>query len=140
MPSEEKLATFHDSYERLQKDDAFFDLWYEKLINHSEEIAAIFNGVDLSRVKKTVKQSLIYNLMAAGDFEIGRRKLKSLARSHEELGVEHHHLDVWCKTLVDTVKEKDPKFSADVEAAWVDVMGVGIELMKASYSSASTDK
>jgi hemoglobin-like flavoprotein len=124
------LEQFHDSYERLRDNPQFLDLLYERFLNSSEEIAKLFAHSDLPRVKKMVRDSLIYKLIASDGSAIGIKKLQKLAEQHLGYGVKHEHYDLWLDCLMTVVEELDPRYNQHVDKAWRAVMGIGISVMK----------
>jgi hemoglobin-like flavoprotein len=130
--SETTLEAFHDSYERVKENPEFFDVFYERFISSSDEVAGFFENVDLSRTKKMVKDALIYKLIAADGSGFGRNKLEKLAASHIGYGVKDRHYEVWLEALMSVVEEMDPKYNFDIDSAWREVMKIGIDIMTSS--------
>jgi hemoglobin-like flavoprotein len=127
---EATLEAFHDSYQRCLEDPTFFDVFYERFIGSSDEIAEFFEEVDLAHTKKTLKTALFYNLMASDGSTLGIKKLKSMASIHQELELTAKHYDYWLDSLMSVVEEADRFHNQQIENAWRCVMNVGIDLMK----------
>ena len=134
--SEDTLRHFHDSFDRCQACEGFLDLFYERFLGSSEEIAALFTAVDMARLKRMLRQSLILTMVASEGSKYSRQRLAALGDLHRDAGVSPRHYDLWLDTLVSVVTELDGHFDAQVDRAWRDVMGLGIQLMKERYPSA----
>lgn len=130
MLSENVLSTFHDSFDRCRDNPRFFDLFYERFLQSSDEIEVIFNGVDIERVKKMVRDALLFILIASDGSSHGIQRINNLGRAHREWRIENHHYDLWLESLMSTVEEIDPLYSQNVDSAWREVMSIGIHIMK----------
>ncbi len=129
---------FHDSFEKAvgsgAYNDAFVRRFYEKLIDRSVVIAALFKNTNMARQKTMLYDSLL--LMR--DFFRDRAitpQLERLAMVHSRSGVDVHpdlYTD-WLDALTETVAEFDPGFSAETELAWRLVLAPGIAFMQFFY-------
>ncbi|MCB0355170.1 MAG: globin [Bdellovibrionales bacterium] len=124
------LGAFHDSYQRCRENDQFFDLFYERFIFSSKEVAAFFRGVNLVRVKKMLRDALLFQLMASDGSEFGIRKLEGYALTHQSLGAKDHHFDLWLDSLMSVVEEIDPLYTEETNQAWRRVLEFGNSIMK----------
>jgi hypothetical protein len=71
-------------------------------------------------------------LLASEDEQKGpERYLQYIAARHSasDLNVGSYLYDLWLDSLLQTVKECDSEYNAEVEEAWEDVMGIGIKYM-----------
>ncbi|MFT5207434.1 MAG: hemoglobin-like flavoprotein [Candidatus Omnitrophota bacterium] len=128
---------FNDSLERVQGTDshAFYGQFYKKFIAQSPEIKAKFTDADMHRQEKMLHASLLYmmNLFSSRAID---EPLEHIATLHnaKKLNIEPRFYDIWLDTLVDTVKEFDPKFNDKIELAWRVVLAGGVAFMKFRYS------
>lgn len=123
------LGIFHDSYERCRTHPKFFDVFYDRFLNSSQEIQEIFNGVDVDRVKLMVRDALIFVLMASDGSKYAVKRLRGLARYHDDRSVREDHYVLWLEALMSAVEEFDPRYDQEVDAAWRRVMGVGLGIL-----------
>lgn len=126
-----RVADFNDSFERNigRKYEQFFSLFYERFINASAEISALFERTDPERRREMLQDSMLLLL----DFSICHQvtdDLLALARYHQTVGVSIHMFDAWLECLVATLREMDPAFSDADERAWRETLGPGVEFMK----------
>jgi hemoglobin-like flavoprotein len=126
------LKTFDDSLRRCNATADFFDRFYDRFLASSPKVRGKFALTDFVRQKRALRASFHYMLLAAQDEEKGPdRYLKDLAEMHSrrqyDIGSELY--DLWLDALLATVRECDPGFGPDVEAAWESVMLVGIHYM-----------
>lgn len=133
--SEDTLRRFHDSFDSCQSSEGFLDLFYDRLLGHSAEVAALFDGVDMARVKRMLRQGLVLTMVASEGSKHSREYLAALGDKHREAGVGVQHYELWLDTLVSVVAELDSHFDDQVGQAWRDVLGLGIQLMKERYPS-----
>ncbi|MCB0333748.1 MAG: globin [Bdellovibrionales bacterium] len=135
LVSEAILETFHDSLERCRDRTDFFNLFYDRFLASDGEISVFFEGKDLARIIKMVKDALYLIMMASDTSSFAAKKIERLGEFHSAFGIKAEHYDHWLSALLSTVEEADPHFSQDVADAWVKVMGVGIEIMKRQTKS-----
>ncbi len=137
LVSEATLETFHNSFERCISCPEFFDIFYERFFASSDEIVSFFEGKDLPRILKMVKDALFLILMASDKSSFATKKIESLASFHAGLGVQPAHYDFWLSALLCTVEENDPQFDQDVADAWSEVLSHGLAIMKAACLESS---
>jgi hemoglobin-like flavoprotein len=130
------LELFDDSLRRCSSDKRFFDRFYERFLASSPKVSEKFAHTDFVRQKRALKASLHLILMAAQDPEKGPDfYLGEVAKRHgaHDLGVGAELYDLWLDSLLETAREFDPEFSAEVEQAWEAAMAVGIRYLVARY-------
>jgi len=136
MVDQSKLKLFDESLRRCNMREGFLDLFYETFLASSPKVKEKFANTDFVHQKRALRASLHMMLLAAEHEDSGpERYLKDLARQHSkgmlDIGAELY--DLWLDSLLRTVKECDPKFSPEVEAAWEDVMMIGVKYMLTHY-------
>jgi hypothetical protein len=136
LVADEHLDRFHESLERVKQDPAFFDRFYQRFLASSDEVAAMFVGVDLDRIKAKIRQSLLFTMLASDGNASARERLVGLGALHARRGVLRHHYDLWLDALLSVVEEKDPKFDLPIEQSWRAVLSVGIGIMTEAPSPA----
>ncbi len=128
---ENVIEKFNDSFERCNSDSQFYDLFFIRFMDSSEEIRGIFANSEIGRIKKMMKDALFYKMLASGGALHAIEKLEKLAHFHKDLGIERRHHDHWLDVLMGVVEEVDPRYSAEVDHAWREVLGIGLQIMKA---------
>jgi truncated hemoglobin YjbI len=124
----------NDSVLRCVAKGDFLDAFYERLLRTSDEVAALFDGVDLDHHKFLLKASLFICLTHPYDYGPGEEYLRRLGRRHRDYGVDADHFDLWLSTLIDAVRAYDPAVSAKTVSAWEILMQKAIERMKEGYT------
>lgn len=132
---EETLEAFHDSLDRILECPDFFDRFYQRLIGRSPAIAAKFDGIDLDRVKRMVRDSFYVHMMASSGSPHATARLQAMAERHAALGITRQMHDQWLDTLLEVVRELDPRCDAQVERSWRAVLSTGIDWMKSAAAS-----
>jgi hemoglobin-like flavoprotein len=136
------LETFDRSLGRCNARPGFLDRFYERFLAMSPRVAEKFADTDFVRQKRALRASFHMMLLAAGDGEDGpERHLKGLAISHsrEQLGVGAELYDYWLDSLLAAVREFDDAWDHEVEDAWEQVMGVGIQYLLSHYNDPPAD-
>jgi len=130
------LAVFEASLKRCEARPDFLDLFYEKFLSSSPEVAEKFSKTDFVKQKASLRASLHHLLLVAKDpkQEPGAY-LHDVAVRHGagQLAIGAHLYDVWLDSLLETVRTCDPECFPEVEAAWEEVMMVGIHYLCANY-------
>ena len=123
------LNLFRDSLARVIARDGFFDSFYTRFIEKSDEIAAVFHQRDMDQLKRKLRSTLeMVSQSAEGQPGI-TYYLEMLGRTHRRLNVERHHFTMWQTALLDTVAAYDEAYSDRVGAAWSQVIGAVIAAM-----------
>ena len=130
------LAVFESSLKRCEARPDFLVRFYEKFLASSPEVAAKFVNTDFVRQKESLKASLHHLLLVAKDEKQGPDAyLHDIAVRHGagQLAIGAHMYDLWLDSLLETVRETDPECFPEVEAAWEEVMMIGIHYLCANY-------
>ncbi len=129
---------FNDSYARVNgrfgADAGFFQRFYEIFLDRSDGARAHFSGTDLGRQKRMVHESFAFMLGFAATRTSGDY-LERIALRHgkSDLNISVDLYDEWLDALVETVRECDPRYDADVDAAWRIMLAPGVAFMKSFY-------
>jgi hemoglobin-like flavoprotein len=130
------LAVFEASLKRCEARADFLDVFYEKFLASSREVAEKFAGTDFARQKEALRASFQHLVLVARDPKQGPDPyLEDVAVRHGagRLAIGAHLYDLWLDSLLETVRACDPECFPEVEAAWEEVMMVGIHYLCANY-------
>ena len=133
---EKVIATFDESLRRCDTHPKFLDIFYEKFLASSPKVREKFSNTDFARQKRLLRASFYMILLASEDEQHGpERYLKFLAAHHASnaLNIGAQLYDLWLDSLLQAVKQCDPRYTTEVEEAWEEVMGVGIRYMLEHY-------
>lgn len=121
------------SFGRCCNQDAFFADFYDRFLGSSTAIRAKFRNTDMKRQRYLLRDGILQLIFYARGMPDYR--LKALGRSHGRSGhrVSPDWYDTWIEILIETLRDHDPEFDAELESAWRRVIGPGIELMKRYY-------
>ena len=94
-------------------------------------MAEKFANTDFERQKLAMRLSLRMMAMASAEGDAAALYLEYIARRHDRhhLNIDPELYDLWLEALIDTAREFDDEFDAEVEQAWRTVMRYGIEYM-----------
>jgi len=129
------LGLFDDSLQRCNAHPRFLDRFYEIFLESSPAVAEKFAHTDFEHQKRMVRASF-YLIVASSQEEGGpERYLDRLARRHSihdaDVGPELYHL--WLQSLLEAVRECDPEWTPEVEAAWRETMQIGVRYLVSRY-------
>ncbi|MCB9896782.1 MAG: globin [Planctomycetes bacterium] len=129
------VDTFHDSLGRCLAEPHFLDRFYERFLASSEEVSRLFQATDFEKQRRMLKASFYLIMLASQGSLEGLKHLEQIAERHSRraLDVPPVHYEAWLRCLLETVREFDPMFKPEVEAAWRRMMEPGIALMVKRY-------
>jgi hemoglobin-like flavoprotein len=129
--------TFLASFNRCRATSGFLDAFYQRFLASSDEVRAKFAGTDMMRQVRMVEDSLfvLANAVQGEEGSPARGDLPRIAARHSrtDLDIRPALYDLFLECLIVTVKTHDAKFSPEVEAAWRETIGFGIEYMRKRY-------
>ena len=129
--------SFLASLGRCRATAGFLDAFYQRFVASSDEVRAKFAGTDMLRQVQMLEDSLfvVANAVQGEEGSPARRDLPRIAErhSHRDLDIRPELYDLFLECLIVTVRTHDPKFTPEVEAAWREVMGFGIDYMRKHY-------
>lgn len=131
----ERLERFHRSLDRAMAEPGFLDRFYDAFMAISPEIRRVFEDTDMGRLKRKLKSSLHVMTLAVDEAPGADDYLRFLGKTHRRFNLAPAHFELWKGSLLKTAAECDPKFDAEIEAIWSEVIGGGIELMRAGMQS-----
>jgi hemoglobin-like flavoprotein len=115
----------------LEDGDDFYDTFYRKLFASSEEIAALFEKVDMDRQKTMLRRAIVQLLHCYITHTISD-ELIQIAKLHAADGINASSAmyDRFVVAMIEAVEEVDPKFTDSVALAWLVVTAPGITVMR----------
>jgi hemoglobin-like flavoprotein len=128
---------FLASFNRCRASTGFVEDFYERFVAASEEVRAKFAGTDMKQQVRALEDSLYVIAVAVQGEEgsIARGELPRIAARHSrsDRDIRPELYDLWLECLIDAVRDHDPQFSAQIEAAWRETLRFGIDYMRARY-------
>lgn len=131
------LQTFEQSLARCTAHPGFLDRFYDLFLASSPKVREKFSGTDFVKQKQMLNASFNLMLRAAQNEGGGQLAyLDDLATRHgaRQLAIGAELYDLWLDSLLAAVHACDPASSPEVEAAWEQVMGIGIAYLCARYN------
>lgn len=124
-------AAFEASIGRCLAAGDFIRAFYERFLGASPEVARRFEHTDFVKQHAVLKNSLYSMAIYAMGLPDGIAHLDHIAERHSRRGLDipEHLYALWLDTLVQTAREFDADFDANVEAAWRSLLGAGIARM-----------
>lgn len=130
-PTENDIRIFNDSLDRCVANPRFMDIFYDKFITGSEDVATRFEGIDMSRQKRALKASLYTAMLAADGNQPALEHLRQISRRHRDMQVAAAHYDLWLECLIDSARECGGMVDAGAAVAWQRVLLIAINIMRA---------
>jgi len=130
--NERDADLLHHSYKRCLKRSGFLERFYEIFVASSEEVAAKFAHTDFKKQIRVLKLSL-YMLMTSVATPLPELARIAEVHSKRQLDIPPKLYDLWLDCLLQAVREFDPKWNEEVDAAWRRVLTTGIQFMKSKY-------
>jgi hemoglobin-like flavoprotein len=128
---------FLASLNRCLAEPGFVAGFYDRFLRSSREVREKFKGTDMERQVRVLADSLyvVANAVQGEEGSLARGGLPALAERHSRRGrdVGPHLYQLWSDCLVETARATDPRFDADVEAAWRETLAFGVRYMTDRY-------
>jgi hemoglobin-like flavoprotein len=124
------------SYGRCCNSEGFFDDFYDAFLKSSPKIAPMFAKTDMAKQKQLLRSGISMLLMySKGGNIISEKTMERLGASHSRNGynVTPDLYPFWVKSLLETIKKHDKKFSPELEAAWKQELNKGISYLCSKY-------
>jgi hypothetical protein len=129
-------ALFRSSLLRCLSNIHFLEHFYDSFVASSVDVKLAFAHTDMERQMAMLNASLyqMMNLYEKKDDE-AHAYLAALGATHGKHGhgIPPALYDAWLESLMVAVKRCDPQYDDAIDAAWREVMRVGIEVMKANW-------
>ena len=125
----EAVRLFHDSLTRCTRQSGFLDDFYRRFMAASDEVRALFAGMDMQRQARMLKSSLFLVMSASAGEPTTLPRLTTLAERHRHIPAPLY--DIWLDVLLETAADYDERFDERVAAAWRDVLRPGIAFLTA---------
>lgn len=130
--SEDDIRLFNDSLDCCVGNPRFLDVFYDRFIGSSGEIAEKFAGTDMTRQKRALKASLYTAMLAADGNQPAIEHLTRLGHHHAALRIRSDHFELWRDCLIAAVQETGGMLDVRAPEVWRAVLDVAIRLMDRS--------
>ncbi|MDZ4701887.1 MAG: globin domain-containing protein [Rhodothermales bacterium] len=127
---------FRSSLLRCLSNIHFLEHFYDSFVASSPDVKRAFAHTDMERQMAMLNASLyqMMNLHEKRD-DAAHAHMAALGAAHGKhgYGIPPALYDAWLESLMVAVKGCDPRYDDAIDAAWREVMRVGIEVMKANW-------
>ena len=125
------------SYQRCCDTPEFFEAFYRNFFTACPEAAPRFAHTDFERQHKLLRHALGLLLLFPKQPENDHSLLARVAERHSQrdLNVPPALYAPFVDSLITTVRQFDPAFTPEVEAAWRRTVEKGVAYMKSKYDS-----
>jgi len=127
---ESSQLMFRASFARARSDPAFLDRFYVRFIASSPQVAALFEGRDVSRISRKLASTLELLSESASSKPGFDLYLDLLGRTHSRFHITPSMFDAWRSALMETVRDCDPAFDERTEAAWNQIIRNLLDALK----------
>ena len=129
--NEADLSLFLDSFESCMRDERFVRVFYDKLLDSSEEIRALFAKTDFALQRRALRASLYVMVSASARGQSSLSTLSDLKERHRMLNIRPNHYELWMRCLLSAVEECSGRRDDEVARVWAEAFRSGIDYMKA---------
>lgn len=128
----EILIRFRTSLERCLSRADFLESFYARFLGASDEVREMFSKTDFSKQRRVLRGSLFLMSRAAMGLDDGRQHLSQVAKTHGKKGlnIRGELYDLWLECLIETAREYEPDFDAELEAAWREVLSLAVSIVR----------
>lgn len=140
MPTErvpaDTIRLTEESYHRCQQ-DGFFEAFYTRLLGSDQTIPPMFAHTDFARQHKVLQHAL--GLLLAYARPGNGKILDRIATRHGrgDLNIAPRYYSIFSDSLIATVRDFDPQFSPETEAAWRRTLAPGLDYLASFYQAQS---
>jgi hemoglobin-like flavoprotein len=135
-PNGDNYDDLHQSYGRCLHNGRFIERFYDIFLESHPEIKSAFANTDFDRQRRLLRRTLTNSIMFAAGSQIVKREVDKMAEVHSRQGrapVEPHLYDHWVNSLLQAVREHDPRITPELEARWNKAMGSIVEYFSSQY-------
>jgi len=120
------------SYGRALGDREMFDKFYQRFINSHPSIAEKFRNTDMAQQKDALKKTISMAILFPQNNVVAKRTMEKVKKSHgrDRLNIKPQQYQYWMDSLIDTLKDCDHYFDADLEKKWRNVLTKSITYMR----------
>lgn len=121
------------SYSRCLRSPDFFARFYDRLLGSHPSIPPMFAETEFPRQYRLLQHGLGLLLSYANNPDDALLDRLAARHSARGLDVAPPMYDFFVESLLATVRDSDPRFDDEIENAWRDAVGPGIEFMISRY-------
>lgn len=121
------------SYGRCCNNEQFFIDFYEHFMSSSPVIRERFKNTDMPAQRHLLRNGIMQLVLFARGMPAS--KLHALGESHSR-----RHLDIdpkwyanWVDALMNTLRQHDPQFDAEMELVWRRTIQAGVDIIRDAY-------
>jgi hemoglobin-like flavoprotein len=129
----DQLKLVQDSYARCCEAPGFFETLYQRLLGSSSDIPPMFSQTDFERQHKVLQHGLGVLLIYAKRRNPALLERIAARHSRSDVNVAPELYPFFEQSLIAAVRQHDPEYAPEVEAAWRAAVAPGIEFMKERY-------
>jgi hemoglobin-like flavoprotein len=131
----EDIELVNDSLERCTPQAEFFEQFYCRFRDSSDEVAAKFSGTDAKVQARALRTAFLLLLQAvAGDPSAWQQlELRAVRHDRKHLDIKPEMYELWRDCLLATIRDFDSRADDRTERAWRRVVQQAIDFMTARY-------
>lgn len=124
-----------NSYGRCIAKGEFIPTFYERFLSSHPEVKGKFAKTNFDEQYKLLRHGINLMIMFAADNIAGKAGLNRIMQSHcrSRMNIEPRFYNIWKKSLLDTVAEKDRQYTPEIRKAWDEVLEKGIKHIVGGY-------
>lgn len=120
-----RLTGGHDGVSHVSSNESrtqFLDRFYYHFINDNADVANVFRGRNMERIKRKLLTTLELVANNADATAGTQMYLEMLGRIHERRHITRRYFIFWKEALLSSIAECDPAFDTSIRKAWQEVL------------------
>ncbi|MND77600.1 hypothetical protein D3C80_692850 [compost metagenome] len=121
------------SYGRCCANQNFFDTFYQHFLASSPAVRDKFVKTDMTAQKHLLRAGILNLVLYARGMSDTKLRALGQSLSREGFDIRPELYDLWVDSLLLAVRQHDPEVDLEDLAAWREVLGKGINVIKSYY-------
>lgn len=121
------------SYGRCCASDGFFDTFYEHFLASSLEVHDKFANTNMAAQKLLLRQGILNVVLYARGMPDTKLRALGCSHSRKAMDIRPELYNLWFKALAKTIEEHDKQVTAEIIAAWREVINKSVAVIVAEY-------
>lgn len=125
-----------NSYGRCLRNTRFIERFYEILMDSHPAMRPAFARTDMGQQRHALRRGISNAILYGGGYDLVQRTVESVAKIHSRKGhapVAPNLYTYWMDSLIQAVREHDPKVTPELEARWRQAISPLIETFIQHY-------
>jgi hemoglobin-like flavoprotein len=132
----DEFTDVQNSYGRCLRNARFIERFYEILMDSHPAMRPAFARTDMGQQRRALRREISYAILYGGGYDLVRGTVESVAEMHSRKGrapVPPNLYPYWLDSLIQAIRENDPRITPELEARWRQAISPLIETFTQRY-------